>query len=266
MRRLTLSLLTSWACALLAAPAVADTPAAQAAPPDYYVARALTDADLQGKALRELSLMRNTIFARAGNPFRKAWLDRFFRQYPWYRPGKTWDPKKISALDWQNAKTIATFESNLTTAELKRRVAAVQAKIDAKTATPADQIEMRLLSARLGKWQASAPPPSDRSPLEDPRLLDKQLTLKQLDNMSRRDLRLLRNLIYARHGYRFKSELLRGYFSDFEWYRPDPKFTSKRLTRIDWRNIKLVKSLEKTLGGPMTDHEHMEEDGWFIAA
>lgn len=258
-------LLIALVCGLIATPAFAGAPPGQA-PPDYTVNRALTDADLQGKTLRELALMRNTIFARAGNPFRKAWLDTFFRQYAWYSPGKTWDPKKISPLDWANAKVIATFESKLSTAELKARVAAVQARMDAKTATPEDAIEMRLLSARLGKWQATEPPPSDRSPLEDPKLLDGQLTLAQLDNMSRRDLRLLRNLIYARRGYKFKSQLLQEYYAQFDWYRVDPNYTTKKLTQVDWRNIKLVKSLEKSLGGPMTDHEHMEEDGWFIAA
>lgn len=259
------TLLLTLVCGLLATPALAGDPPAQA-PPDYYAARPLTDADLKGKSLRELSLMRNTIFARAGNPFRKAWLNDFFRQYSWYSPAKTWNPKKITKQDWANAKAIATFESKLPKAELKQRVAAVQARIDAKTATPEDHIELRLLSARLGVWQSKAPPPSDRSPLEDPRLLDQQLAITQLDNMSRRDLRLLRNLIYARHGYKFKSQLLQEYFWQFDWYKADPKFTSKRLTRVDWRNIKLIKSLEKKLGGPMTDHQHMEEDGWFIAA
>ena len=35
-----------------------------------YYERALTDEDLAGRTLRELSLMRNWIYARAGNPFR----------------------------------------------------------------------------------------------------------------------------------------------------------------------------------------------------
>lgn len=248
-----------------AQPPPAPTAAAQVAPAPYFQ-RPITAADLNGRSLRELSLMRNTIFARAGNPFRKDWLNAYFRAQPWYTPAKHWDPKKITALDWANAKAIATFESGLSKADLAQRVAAVQARVTAGTATPNDQIELRLLSKRLGKWQSTAEPPANRSPLEDPTLLDAQLTKAQLDNMSRRDLRLLRNTIYARHGYKFKSDLLQMHFDDLVWYRVDPKYTPKRLTRIDWRNIKLIKSVENTLGGPLTDWEHKDRDGWFIAA
>jgi hypothetical protein len=42
-------------------------------------------------------------------------------------------------------------------------------------------------------------------------------SLSQLDNHS---LRLLRNMIYARHGYRFSSPDLTAFFSRFGWYNP----------------------------------------------
>src|SRR5690242_1112822 len=48
-----------------AAAAPAPAPAGEARP--LYYERALTAADLDGRTLRELSLMRNTIFARVGN-------------------------------------------------------------------------------------------------------------------------------------------------------------------------------------------------------
>lgn len=244
--------------------------AAVPAAPVLYFDRALTEADLTGRTLRELVLMRNTIFARAGNPFRKDWLDAYFRAQPWYQPQKAYDKAKISALDWQNAKAITTFETGLKRPDIEARAAAVKGRIQAGTATPEDRIELRLLSARLGKWQAeptsgTAADPN-RSPLEDPSLLDTQLTNEQLANMSRRDLRLLRNTIYARHGYTFKSELLGQHFANYDWYTPDPAYTTARLTRLDWRNVKLIKTLEQSLGGPMTDHEHMDEDGWFSGA
>ena len=252
--------------ALANAPPGAPATAAPTAAPALYFTRAITPADLNGRTLRELSLMRNTIFARAGNPFRKDWLNAYFGAQPWYTPAQQLDPKKITALDWANAKAITAFESGLATADLQQRVAAVQGRLTAKTATAEDQIELRLLSKRLGKWQSTEAPPANRSPLEDPTLLDTQLTKAQLDNMSRRDLRLLRNTIYARHGYKFKSELLQTHFDDLVWYKEDPKFTTARLTRIDWRNTKLIKSVEATLGGPMTDWEHMDAEGWFSGA
>ncbi|MEZ4468063.1 MAG: YARHG domain-containing protein [bacterium] len=240
--------------------------AAPAAAATWYFDRALTEAELKGRSLRELSILRNTIFARAGNPFRKDWLNAWFRAQPWYTPAKTWDPAKITPVDWENAKTIAAYESSLKRPELEARAAAVKARL-AAGATEEDRIELRLLSVRLGKWQDEVKAPAaDRSPLEDPSLLDTQLTNAQLANMSRRDLRLLRNMIYARHGYTFKSQLLGDYFGSFDWYTPDPAYSTARLTRLDWRNVKLIKSLEAELGGLMTDWEHMKEDGWFVAA
>ena len=53
--------------------------------PLYYT-RPITDDDLIGRSLRELSLMRNTIYARAGNKFRKKWLNDYFSAQPWYHP------------------------------------------------------------------------------------------------------------------------------------------------------------------------------------
>ena len=38
---------------------------------------------LDGRSLREHTLMSNWIYARAGNPFRKPWLDTFFRAQAW---------------------------------------------------------------------------------------------------------------------------------------------------------------------------------------
>ena len=46
------------------------------------------------------------------------------------------------------------------------------------------------------------------------------LTESDLAGMSKRDLEIMRNSIYARYGYRFKREDLLNYFSQFSWYSP----------------------------------------------
>src|SRR5262249_50068164 len=60
----------------------------------------------------------------------------------------------------------------------------------------------------------------------------------------RAQLRLLRNVPYARHGYSFASDDLRRAFGAFAWYRADPKFDERRFTRVDADNIALVHSYE----------------------
>jgi YARHG domain len=229
--------------------------------PLYYT-REITQQDLEGRSLRELSLMRNTIYARAGNKFRKKWLNDYFSAQPWYQPQEPMDESKITPLDRKNAETIATYDAALTHDQL---FAIQNDLIMGGASTPEQKLELRLLSARLGKWKG-ADTDADRTPLEDPTLLDKQLTVDQLKDFSRRDLRMLRNLIYARRGRPFHSDLLRSYFQSVDWYKPDDKYTDARLTPLDKRNINLILSVENSLGGPLTDYQHKKEDGWFVRA
>lgn len=236
----------------------ADTPQSHGRP--LYYDREITKEDLQYRTLRDLTLMRNTIYARAGNPFRKKWLNDYFSAQPWYHPLEKMDETKLTPLDRKNAEIIAKYDASLTRDELK----AEQSKlINLGAQDSEDRIELRLLAMRLGKW---AGPDADRTPLEDPTLLDKQLTVEQLQDFSRRDLRLLRNLIYARRGRPFNSPLLRTYFAAVDWYRSDPAYTDARLTALDKRNIKLIRSVEDELGGPLSDSEHKTEDGWLVQA
>ena len=233
----------------------------QAARPFYYE-RQITADDLKGRTLRELTLMRNTIYARAGNPFRKKWLNEYFSAQSWYHPLAQMDQSKLTPLDRKNAEAIANFDGSIKRPELLTRRKTLLA--DHKDQTPEGKIELRLLSMRLGDWSGAED--EDRTPLEDPSLLDKQLTVDQLSDFSRRDLRLVRNLIYARRGRPFKSDLLQNYFGTLEWYKPDPKYTDARLTPLDKRNINVILSVENTLGGPLTDYQHKKEEGWFAAA
>lgn len=236
-----------------AVPALADG----GARPVYYE-RALTRADLDGRTLRELALMRNTIYARAGHQFRKKWLRDYFTKQPWYKPLGKDDNTKITARDRANAVLIAQAEQSQSQAGLKNHRDEILARQRAGKATAEDDIELGLLNIRLGQWvaaDADARPPGDVSPLEDPSQLDHLITVEQLSNLSRRDLRILRNTVYARHGRTFKSKLLQEYFDNMGWYKPDPKFTDKRLTKIDTTNVRLIKSVEDSVGGPLSEDE-----------
>jgi hypothetical protein len=64
-------------------------------------------------------------------------------------------------------------------------------------------------------------------------------SLAQLDN---RNLRLLRNMIYARYGYKFNSEDLVSYFSRFDWYNPRFDNVDNRLTDVDNYNIRAIQA------------------------
>jgi hypothetical protein len=248
----------------LPGPAPAEQTAAQR--PLYYE-RPIAPSELEDRSLRELSLMRNTIFARAGNSFRKKWLRDHFEAQPWYQARGKVDESGLTEYDRQNARKIAEAEVSFTREQLDERLAEVQARAAGGKATAEDDIELRLISSRLGVWKGSADVPrGERSPLEDPTMLDSLLDLKQLDNMSPRDLRLLRNTIYARRGRSFKSPVLTEYFEGMGWYSPDDSYSDARLTEVDKKNIRLVRSVEDSLGGPLADRDHMQEEGWFARA
>ncbi len=46
----------------------------------------------------------------------------------------------------------------------------------------------------------------------------RNLSTSEVDELSKNDKRLLRNYIYARHGYIFKDSQLSNYFGQFSWY------------------------------------------------
>lgn len=235
--------------------------------PLYYT-RELTEADLAGRSLRELSLMRNWIYARAGNTFRKEWLAKFFQKYDWYRPREQQDLSVLTGYDKKNAAKISAAEAAFTEDALLEKQRALVEVLRKDEGYPNDPkhpdavIELSLVAARVGTWVEPKPGVEAASPLEDPKRLNGLLTLADLEDLSRRDLRILRNMVYARHGRPFKSEVLHEYFTTLDWYQPDEKYTDGRLSAVDRKNVQLIQSVENEIGGALSDHEHlMEEEG-----
>lgn len=63
-------------------------------------------------------------------------------------------------------------------------------------------------------------------------------------DISREQLRLMRNAILARHGYTFKSKDLREFFSKERWYKPGTNNAAIKLNVIEQINMELIKSEE----------------------
>jgi hypothetical protein len=124
-----------------------------------------------------------------------------------------------------------------------------------------EAIEALLLSRALGRDLPEVGGlDAERTPLDAPALLDELVPVATLERMSRRDLRILRNMVYARRGRPFRSEILRDYFQRLDWYKADPAYTDARLTAVDRRNIKIIQSAEIKAGGPLNDRQHAEAD------
>jgi len=73
----------------------------------------------------------------------------------------------------------------------------------------------------------------------------RKLTEKELKNLRKLDLEIIRNSIYARHGYSFANRGSRQYFDNVDWYVPLYTNVENQLTPIEKENISLLKRLEK---------------------
>ena len=74
----------------------------------------------------------------------------------------------------------------------------------------------------------------------------KKLNHEDVENMIQEELSLVRNAIYARHGYAFKTRKYRYYFErEVDWYVPFSTDIRKNLTDIEKSNISLLKRYEK---------------------
>ncbi|MDM5238133.1 YARHG domain-containing protein [Bacillus cereus] len=71
----------------------------------------------------------------------------------------------------------------------------------------------------------------------------RKLTSADLRYLSKEQLKIARNEIYARHGHIFQTKDMQAYFSKQSWYRENPYFTGA-LTNIESYNVELIKSRE----------------------
>lgn len=72
----------------------------------------------------------------------------------------------------------------------------------------------------------------------------------ELSHLSRWELRLARNEIFARHGYAFGPTELQKHFAGQQWYKPvdaPARVTARRLSSVEWTNIARIQRREKQL-------------------
>jgi hypothetical protein len=70
------------------------------------------------------------------------------------------------------------------------------------------------------------------------------LTADDLNSLSKYDLKIMRNEIFARYGYIFQTEDMRNYFNRQTWYTPRYSDVNSFLTKIEKKNIDLIKYFE----------------------
>jgi hypothetical protein len=71
------------------------------------------------------------------------------------------------------------------------------------------------------------------------------LTKEQASNLNKADLFIIRNTIYAKHGYSFKNRQLRAFFDKQQWYIPVHADIKAEFTPIEKQNISLLLRYEE---------------------
>ena len=171
--------------------------------------RLISERELVGMTPRELKIMRNEIFARHGKIFKTKDMAEYFSLQNWYR----------------------AHAENVTLSEVEQfNVAVIKAYEDKLGAQNLTQIKPKKSAAKSGLGLF-------------PFTSTRKLTYSDIAHLSDYELKIMRNEIYARHGYIFQSKDMKQYFSKQSWYRPTT--TNVQLSSIEQYNVNFIKSYEQ---------------------
>lgn len=150
-------------------------------------------------------------------------------------------PFVVKTDDWANFEPgfyIVALGVYATEAEAKTALALAQAKGISAYVKPSG-------SPRPSESNSPGVLDSDDVPGEFPEASLRDLTNEDLGDLTAEELRLMRNEILARHGYRFSDPDLAAYFGAQPWYRPTSDDVGDKLTAVERRNIERIRRAEK---------------------
>ncbi len=94
-------------------------------------------------------------------------------------------------------------------------------------------------------YESTSNNPSCESQEDYPFTAQRLITESELTSYSKEELSIMRNEIFARHGYIFKRADLKEYFSQKTWYNPQYTNVDKYLTAIERQNVAVIQKVEK---------------------
>jgi YARHG domain len=213
------------------------------------------------------------------------WLQKYFNERYWYKPDPNYSASVLSEIERKNLQAFIDAKNKLRKVSLSPgdmdKFQTVLLKEDQLAGLNLN--ELRIIRnefwARRGKkfstpgykafyeWQDWYKPVANQSKVKlnateqanvklianyERKLRDKltteQISPEILEGLFAEDLRILRNEIFARHGYVFKDKKLQQEFVAMEWYKPDETFTQDKvattLNTIEFKNLAAIKAAE----------------------
>lgn len=94
---------------------------------------------------------------------------------------------------------------------------------------------------------------------------DEYLNFANLEHLTIEDLDIMRNEIYAVHGYKFKNKKWQDYFTKQAWYKPQFDNVDDQLTEIEKHNVTAILNQKKKMEGHEAEFTNTTY-GVFVAA
>ncbi len=186
----------------------------------------ITEVDLSKFNETELKYAYAEIFARHGKIFGNENYSKYFNSQKWYSPNPKYSDSMLTKTERENAQYIDEYIKEHYTQ-----------KSEPTTTVTAP-------SAPSGQSSDTAVADKQSSDYIMPDSNTRRLTREELIGYSSDTLALMRNEIYARHGYVFQKEKYRSYFGSKSWYSPNPSFNGNGLSATEKYNVDLIKSME----------------------
>lgn len=197
----------------------------------------LDGGDIAGMSQQELNYARNEIYARHGRCFLSQELTDYFNQMSWYSgtiAADAFDQGILNKYEQQNAEYLKSIEYNN--------------DADGYALNQQGYDIYKVISANSSNISSYVIADSS----------SRYLDYNEISGMSAKDLCYARNEIYARHGRKFISKELTGFFNSKSWYTAlyeADEFPVSKLSAIENANITLLKEREYELcpGGYVLD-------------
>jgi uncharacterized membrane protein YgcG len=203
----------------------------------------LTDADVNYLTQEELRIARNEIYARHGQQFRSRDLQDYFNSKSWY-VSTTKLPMgtnaKLSSVENYNIKMISKYEDGSSSGSGGGAGSSGRASGSGGAGSSGSGAGNSGGSGNSGGVVNAGDyilPASNKYKLTD----------ADVKYLSKEELRIARNEIYARHGQQFYSQELQDYFDSKSWYVSTNKLplgTNAKLSSVESYNIALISKYE----------------------
>ena len=169
-----------------------------------------------------IGIIRNEIYARNGYVFKDEIINDYFMNMDWYVPNANYSDDMLNDIEKGNLAIINYYERS--------------------KGYSTDEPTHDTL------YESSATPTRTYNCPED-YIADKEyVTETFLKTLTKESVEILRNEIYARHGYIFGDIRLKHYFDLQNWYEGNPDFNPNEFNEIENSNIIIIITHEKKMG------------------